>query len=122
MRQGLHVNWNKELAAARSADEVVAIANDYFAAARVGLADRLPPDALPASIVDVTALHAAQRKAVDLFMSNPVHALDPGMQDLCGFAIRALARALEVSEHDVSGAPRREATYRASSFDDRVEL
>jgi hypothetical protein len=116
------VNWNKELAAARSPEDVVALANRYFAAARGAFGERLPEGALPDAIADVPGLHAAQRRAVEIFMANPVYALDLEVQELCGFAIRALARALEVSENDRSAGPRREAIYRASSFDDRVEL
>ena len=116
------MNWNKELAAAHTPEDVVALANKYFAAARASLGDRLPDGALPAVIADVSGLHAAQRRAIEIFMANPVYALDLEVQELCGFAIRALARALEVSEDDRSAVPRREAVYRASSFDDRAEL
>lgn len=116
------MNWNKELAAAHSAEDVVAVANAYFAAARGAFGDRLPSGALPEPIADVSGLHAAQRRAVEIFMANPVYAIDLEVQELCGFAIRALARALEVSENDISAAPRPEAVYRASSFDDRVEM
>ena len=116
------MNWNKHLAAAHTPEDVVALANDYFAAARASLGERLPEGALPASIADVSELHAAQRRAVEVFMANPIYALDLEVQELCGFAIRALARALEVSDDDRSAVPRPEAVYRASSFDDRVEL
>lgn len=115
------MNWNRELAAARSAEDVLAVANGYFAAARSALGERLPASTLPESIADVSELHAAQRKAVDAFMSNPVHALDLEIQDLCGFTIRALARALELSDKHCT-VPCSDARYRASSFDDRAEL
>ena len=116
------MNWNKELTAAHTPEDVVAVANEYFCAARAALGDRLPEGALPEFVADVSGLHAAQRRAVEIFMANPVYALDLEVQDLCGFAIRALARALEVSDDDRSAVPHREAIYRASSFDDRAEL
>jgi len=118
-----HLNWNKELAATRSPEDVVAVANAYFHAARGALAGRLPQGALPESIADVEELHAAQGRVVDIFIANPLYTIDCEIQELCGFAIRALARALELSRDDRSAAPPPGAVlYRASSFDDRVEL
>ncbi len=116
------MNWHKDLAAARTCDEVIALANDYFAEACPALADRMPETAMPAAVASVSELHAAQRRLVDAFMANPVFALDTEIQDACVFAIRALARGLELAEDDPHHAMPAEAGWRASSFDDRAEL
>ncbi len=107
--------------ATRSCDGVIALANRYFAQARPALADRVPEGALPPTVASVPELHAAQRRLVDAFMANPVFTLDAQVQDVCVFAIRALARGLELAEDDPL-APPAGAGWRASSSDDRVEL